>query len=146
MNSRVLPILNAVGCLVLAGLVVVQWSKELALDQKLSRLGTELTTAKEQAATETKRAADLERDISVLKESIESSQQASEQATRKFAEKETQSASLEAEITVAREQVETWQSAIAARDAKLRSLNEDLSATRRRLDEAIAKLKEAGAR
>lgn len=146
MNSRVLPILNAIGCLVLAGLVVVQWNKELVLDQKLTRLGTELTTAREQAAAEGKRAAGLERDISVLKESIESSQQASEEAARRFAEKETQTAGLEVEITTAREQVKTWQDAIAARDAKLRELNDELSATRRRLDEAIAKLKEAAAR
>lgn len=141
-----LPILNAVGCLILAVVVVVQWNKELALDQKLTRLGTELTTAKEQAAAEAKRATGLERDIFVLKESIESSQQAIEEAARRFAEKETQSAGLEAEITTAREQVKTWQDAIAVRDAKLRELNDELSATRRRLDQVIAKLKEAGGR
>ncbi len=146
MKSRVLPILNAVGCLVLAGLVVVQWNKELALDRKSARLGTELAAAKEQAAAEAKRAAGLERDISVLKESIESSQQASEEVARKFAEKVTQCAGLEAEMIIAREQVKTWQDAIATRDAKLRDLDAELTATRRRLDEAVTKLKAAGAR
>jgi chromosome segregation ATPase len=145
-KSRVLPILNAVGCLVLAGLVVVQWNKELALDRKSARLGTELAAAKEQAAAEAKRAAGLERDISVLKESIESSQQASEEVARKFAEKVTQCAGLEAEMIIAREQVKTWQDAIATRDAKLRDLDAELTATRRRLDEAVTKLKAAGAR
>ncbi len=146
MNSRVLPILNAIGCLILAGLVVVQWNKELALDQKLTTLRSELTTTREQAAAETKRAAGLERDIAVLKESIQSSQQASDEAARKFAEKVTQSAGLEAEVTAAREQVKTWQDAIATRDAKLRELDAELTNTRRRLDEAVAKLKTAGAR
>ena len=146
MKSRVLPILNAVGCLILAGLVVVQWNKELALDQKSARLGTELAAAKEQAAAEAKRAAGLERDISVLKESIESSQQASEEVARKFEEKVTQCAGLEAEMIIAREQVKTWQDAIATRDAKLRDLDAELTATRRRLDEAVTKLKAAGAR
>ena len=87
MKSRVLPILNAVGCLILAGLVVVQWNKEHAVDQKMTKLGGELTAAREQAAAEAKRAAALERDISVLKESIESAQKASEESARRFAEK-----------------------------------------------------------
>lgn len=146
MKSRFLPILNAVGCLILAGLVVVQWNKELALERKSTRLGTELAAAQEQAAAETKRAAGLERDIFVLKESIESSQQASEEAARKFAEKVTQCSGFEAEMIMAREQVKTWQDAIATRDAKLRDLDAELTATRRRLDEAVTKLKAAGAR
>jgi len=54
--------------------------------------------------------------------------------------------SAETEITAAREQLKTWETAIAARDEKLRALDAELTATRRRLDEAIAKLKEASTR
>ena len=146
MKSRFLPILNAIGCLILTGLVVAQWNKEHALDQKAARLGTELASARQQAATAEKRSADLERDIVVLKESIEASQKANEEAARQLAEKDTHSAGLEVEITAARDQVKAWQDAIAARDAKLREMDADLIATRRRLDEAIAKLRDAGAR
>lgn len=146
MKSRFLPILNAIGCLILAGLVVAQWNKEHAQDQRIARLGTELATAREQTVTAEKRSTDLERDIAVLKESIEASQKANEEAARKLAEKDTQSASLETEITAARDQMKAWQDAIAARDAKLRELDAERVATRRQLDEAVARLKAAGAR
>ena len=143
MKSRFLPILNLVGCLALTGLVVTQWNKERGLGDDLAKLRTRLAAATDLAAAEAKRAAALERDIEVLKESIESTQKAAEEAARNSAELET---TREAEAAAAREQVKTWQAAIDERDAKLRELNADLTATRQRLDAAIAKLKEAGAR
>lgn len=146
MNSRVLPILNAIGCLVLTGVVVLQWQRERALYESLSNLKTELHAANDQAAAETKRAAGLERDIAVLKESIEATQKAAEASARLMEEKTAQAAGLETEVSAAREQVKTWEAAIAARDEKLRALDAQLAATRQRLDDAIAKLKEAGAR
>jgi chromosome segregation ATPase len=146
LKSRFLPILNAIGCLVLTGLVVAQWNKEHALGQKVTRLGTELAAARQQASTAGKRATDLERDIVVLKESIEASQKANEEAARKLAEKDTLSAGLEVEITAARDQVKAWQDAIVARDTKLRELDAERVATRKQLDEAVARLKAAAAR
>ena len=119
MNCRALPILNAIGCLVLTGVIVLQWQRERALDGSLAQLKSEL-------ASESKRAADLERDIAVLKESLEATQQSAAQA--------------------AAEQLTIWQTAVAGRDAKLRELDAALAATRQRLDAAIARLKEAGAR
>lgn len=139
MKSRVLPILNAIGCLILTALVVVLWNRERIADQALSNLKSELRTAHEQTATEAKRAADLERDIAALKESIASSQRAA-------AEQATQSSGLQNEVSAARDQLKTWQVALAERDAKLRALSAELAATRQRLDAAIAQLKAAGAR
>jgi hypothetical protein len=145
-KSRVLPILNAIGCLVLTGVIVIQWQRERAAGASLAKLKTELAAAHDLAADEAKRATNLERDIVVLKESIEATQKAAEASARLMEEKTTQSAGLETEISAAREQVKTWEAAIAARDEKLLALDAELTATRKRLDEAIAKLKEASAR
>lgn len=146
MKSRVLPILNLVGCLALTGLVVLQWKQERALDSQVGKLQTELTAAHDATATEAKRATALQRDIEVLKESIEAIQKSAEAAAQSLAENESHAAELQTELSAAREQILEWQAAIAARDEKLGSLNTELVATRKRLDEAIAKLKAAGAR
>ena len=146
MKSRVLPILNTIGCLILSALILIQWQRERAFNESLAKLKTELAAAHDLAAAETQRAADLARDIAVLKESIEATQKAAESSARLMEEKTTQTASLEVEISTAREQVKTWETAIAARDEKLLTLAAELTATRKRLDEAIAKLKETGAR
>lgn len=146
MKSRVLPILNLAGCLALTGLVLLQWNRERALDSRIGKLQTELAAARDQSAAETKRAAALHRDIEVLKESIEATQKAAEAAANGLAENESQTAELQMELGAAREQIVEWQTAIAARDEKLKSLNTELVATRKRLDEAIGKLKTAGAR
>ena len=42
-----------------------------------------------------------------------------------------------------KQQVKTWEAALTERDAKLRSLDAELIATRKRLDAAIAELKSA---
>jgi chromosome segregation ATPase len=145
-KSRVLPILNTIGCLILSALILIQWQRERAAGASLAKLKTELAAAHDLAAAKTQRAADLARDIAVLKESIEATQKAAEASARLMEEKTTQTASLEVEISTAREQVKTWETAIAARDEKLLSLAAELTATRKRLDEAIAKLKEASIR
>jgi chromosome segregation ATPase len=145
-NSRVLPILNAIGCLILTGLVVGQWRKEHALVTRTAELEARLATCKEDAAAEAARATALERDISVLKESIEAVQKSAEQSAAALSAKEIEASSLQTESAAAREQLKAWEEAIAARDERLRKLNEELTATRARLDQAISKLKEIDAR
>lgn len=146
MNSRVLPILNLIGCLALTGLVVVQWRKERAMDGTLAGLKSELSTAKRQAAEDAKHRAALERDIAVLKESIEATQKAAETSDRNFAEKDQLATQLQTEIAAAREQVAAWEAALKQRDERIRALDADLTKTRARLDEAVIRLKAAGAR
>lgn len=146
MKIRILPILNAIGCLVLSLVVASQWLKERKTDQNLLEVRNNLTAAMDFSAAETRRATALERDIAVLKESIEATQKSAEEAARAAAENATQATGLETELTAAREQVKSWEAALTERDAKLRSLNDDLTATRKRLDTAIASLKAAGAR
>lgn len=150
MKSRVLPILNAIGCLILTGLVVTQWRLERGHLRDIQNLQSELAGSRENLTAETQRSAAHERDIAALKESIEATQQAAEAAARSLAEQSSQAEGLQTELATTREQaavqIKAWEDAIAARDAKLQSLNADLTATRARLDEAIAKLKAAGAR
>ena len=146
MFPRVLPLLNAIGCLALTGLVVVQWRKERNLDGELAGTRTELATAKGQAAEESKRRIALERDIAVLKESIEATQQAAESSARAVADKDQLATQLQTELRAALEQVAAWEVAVKARDERISALAADLAATRKRLDEAIDRIKAAGAR
>ncbi|MDP3850429.1 MAG: hypothetical protein Q8Q59_08005 [Luteolibacter sp.] len=146
MNSRVLPALNFIGCLALTGLVVIQWRKELASGGAIAGLKTELAAARSNAAEEAKRRVSLERDIAVLKESIEATQKAAETSAREFEEKEQLNSSLETELTAARGQVTAWEAALKQRDERILALNADLAKTRARLEEAITRLKGADAR
>ena len=146
MIPRALTILNAVGCLVLTGLVVAQWMKERSMHEDLTAVNRQLATARDEVAKEALRRVALERDIAMLKEAIESTQKAAESTTRELSEKSTLASGLQTELTAAREQVTQWEAALKARDERIQSLTGDLSATRKRLDEAIAKLKAAGAK
>lgn len=139
MKSRVLPIVNAIGCLALTGLVVSQWRQERVRIQENLQLHSELSLVRDQLATETTRSAALERDISALKESIELSRKSTAESANALVERDKQ-------LSAARESIQTWEAAITARDAKLRELHEELVSTRARLDEAVARLKAAGAR
>lgn len=124
----------------------MQWNKERALDGTISQLRSELSEARAAADVQRQRMASLERDISVLKESLEATQQAKEVATRALEEKEAAGELLVGELAAVRAQVALWQEAIAGRDEKIRELGEELVATRARLDTALLRLKEAGAR
>lgn len=146
MTPRALAIINAIGCLLLTALVVVQWRSERVMNGALGRLSAELATVNEQAAEEAKQRAALERDIAVLKETIEATQQAAESSARALVEKDALATRSQTELAAAREQVTAWEAALKVRDERIRSLDTDLSATRKRLDEAIVNLKAAGAR
>ena len=112
MNPRAFPILNAIGCLALTGLVIAQWRKERSLDGTLAGVKSELVAARNQAAEDAKQRAALERDIAVLKESIESTQQAAETSARTLAEKDQLATQLQTELSTAREQVIAWETAL----------------------------------
>ena len=145
MSPRALATLNAIGCLALTSLVVVQWRKERALDRELSRMTIELAAAENQAAEESKRRVALERDIAALKDAIEATQRASEASARALGEKDQLATQLQSELSSARGQVLAWEAALKARDEQIRSLDANLEVTRKRLDEAIARIKTAAA-
>ncbi len=146
MTPRALVIINTIGCLMLTALVVVQWRGERELDATVATLRSQLATAANQAAEDAKHRAALERDIAVLKESIEATQKAAESSALALAEKDVLAERLQTELTAATEQVAAWEAALKTRDERILSLSAEIDVTRKRLDEAIAKLKEAGAR
>lgn len=141
MSPRALAVLNAIGCLTLTGLVVTQWSKERTLDGALASMTADLAAANAQATAQAERRAALERDVTVLKDALAATQQAHESTARTLAENAQTTTRLQADLATARDQVTTWQAAINARDARIHTLDAELTAARRRLDEAIAKLK-----
>jgi predicted RNase H-like nuclease (RuvC/YqgF family) len=145
--SRFLPILNLVGCFVISGVIFAQWLKESGLVARIDLLNQELVAAREQTAKAEKHAAALESDVAQLKESIEATAHARQEAEATAARLTAEHNEKMAEFATANEQqVKTWEAAITERDDKIRELNTNLTATRERLNQAIAKLKEAGAR
>ncbi|MFT4175142.1 MAG: hypothetical protein QM627_00665 [Luteolibacter sp.] len=145
--SRILPILNLVGCVLITGLILFQWLKERRLDHRITTLTRELSESRSNYDAERKRAESLERDIVQLKDSIESAaasrKELEDAMTKLTTEQNELTANNQAAYT---EQVKLWEKAISDRDERIRALNGNLVATRQRLNEAIAALKKAGAR
>jgi chromosome segregation ATPase len=97
-----------------------------------------------------KRAANLSSDIDGLKVSIDSIRRAAEEQVQETKAQAGQAEALHTNLVQAQEQMKLMEEAIKARDEalkvrdeKLKEYGEALTATRKRLDEAIAKLKEA---
>jgi len=153
MSFRLLPILNAVGCAVLMVLVVIQWKGGQSLEDQLR--DSRAQTASEMKGREDaeKHAVQLQSDVDGLKASIDSMREGSvrdrktaEDAGKFASDKAGEVGALTINLGKAEEQLKVWEEAVKSRDEKLKELNDDLVATRQRLDEAIAKLKQAGAR
>lgn len=146
MNVRTITWINAIGCLVLVTLVVVQWRGEYVSGRELASLRTSLAEANAKTAEETARCVALERDLQVLKEAAEQSGKAVESGKSVAMTKDARIAELEAALKQAGGDVGKWQAAIAQRDDRIRKLEAEVAEARRRLNEAVAKLKAAGAR
>lgn len=150
MNGRGLTLVNAAGCVILGLLLVLQWRKERALDGRIQELQASWVASQDQTAAARERADVLEREQAMLKESIASLQQALATSGQLLAQRDAQLADLGAKMAVEQQQVATledqlksWQRAVTLRDERIHTLTTDLTNARRRLDEAIAKLKAA---
>lgn len=149
-----LLIANVIGVFVLTGLAAKQWLRERNLREEYQQRTTELEDTRGKLQEAENRAALLEADVSQLKEAVESSAKARAEAEKTLAqwtaERDAQTVVLTEQAATAtndaKTKIEEWSKAIAERDARIGKLQTDLSATRKRLDEAIARLKEAGAR
>jgi chromosome segregation ATPase len=146
MNTRVLPIINLVGCLSLSGLLIFQWRKEYITNAAADILRRELATTRQDIEEASRQRNALERDIVVLKESLEATQKSAEAAESSLEEKEQLCTELETGLAAARVQVAEWADAVEKRDERIRLLEADLTQARQRLDEAITRLKEASSR
>lgn len=153
-TNRILPIANLIGCLLITGIIVVQWINERVTHNAMGALNQKLETTREELDSEKRRASALDNDVKQLKESIESTMLArkeTEDAMAKLiAERDAQAATTASAVATNNEailkQTDIWEKALAERDAKIRELNTSLGAARSRLDAAIAELKAAGAR
>lgn len=150
-TSRILTALNALGCVLLIAVIIFQWQRELALGRALKATTAEIERTARRASDEESRRKALERDIELLKDSVDAVQQAAEESARQLGEQITTAAALEAELATARgqlalaaERLAAWETAVQARDERIETLTRDLAATRKRLDEAVARLKQAG--
>lgn len=143
MNGRGMALVNAVGCLVLGLLLVLQWRKQLVLDERIQDLKAGVVAARDQFTAERERTEMLGSEQAMLKESIESLQKTAEASGKLLAERDCRIAALDAQVAALEAQLKPWEAAIGQRDARIRILGADLTNARRRLDEAIARLKAA---
>lgn len=145
-TSRILPIINVIGCFLVTGVVIGQWIKERRVNGEIKNLRMEIASTQENYEKEHKRAETLQGDVNQLKDSIEAMAKAKMEFEASLAkDAEEHNARMQAENATAQEQTQLWQKAIADRDEVIAKLNSNLSATRARLDEAVSKLKKAGA-
>jgi chromosome segregation ATPase len=153
MSIRLLPIFNAIGCAVLMVLIVIQWKSGQSLEDQLRQSREQTASEMKGREDAEKRAGQLQSDVEGLKAAIEAiregserDRKAAEDAGKFAADKAGEVGALTIGLGKAQEQLKVWEEAVKSRDEKLKELNESLVATRQRLDEAIAKLKQAGAR
>lgn len=152
-TARLLPIINAVGCLVLIAFILIQWLDDSALNKKLNSVETALiheTNARTSAEFHSQK---LQQDIDGLKASIDSIRKDAEEHEKSLEASNAEVTALNAGLLTAQENAKAWEEAlktrdeaIAKRDEKIKELNTSVISTRKRLDEAIAELKKAGAR
>lgn len=157
--NRSLPIVNAVGCVVLVGFILIQWFGGQQLDQQLHEAKSREILEKNARFEAEKRANQLQSDIQGLKDSVDSIRQAADAAEKELTIKNEEIAKFAAGLEEAKATITTWEQAVkerdeaiqkrdaalAERDSKLKEVNGQLVATRKRLDEAVAELKKAGA-
>ncbi len=158
--ARTLPIVNAAGCLVLAGFILVQWFDGKSVAKDLHEARSQTIIEKNARLEIEERAKLLQSDVEGLKASIESIQASAELAEKKLAEQSAQLDITSKALEDAQGKVKEWEEAVKARDEaialrdtklleaseKVSQLNSTLVSTRKRLDEAVAELKKAGAR
>ncbi len=152
-TAKVLPIVNAVGCVVLVGFILIQWVGGSALGKKLHETESKFILERNARTEAEHHAKKLQGDIEGLKASIDSIRKDAETYEKDLEAKSAEVTALNAGLLDAQEKVKAWEEAlktrdeaIAKRDEKIKELNANLISTRKRLDEAIAQLKKAGAR
>jgi CHASE3 domain sensor protein len=146
MKQSLITVINAIGCVVLLGIIVAQWVQNEEQRKSFRELQSdrqEIIEARDEAE---KNITSLETDIADLKASLEATQKAAEEATLAGKTQQDQLQLVGTERDALRLQVSEWEAAIKLRDTALAEQNATLVALRKRLDEAIVELKKAGAK
>ncbi|MFM2171774.1 MAG: hypothetical protein RI957_2003 [Verrucomicrobiota bacterium] len=152
MMSRWLPLLNAVGCAALCIVIAVQWRHNESRRELYRRLQVDAHALQEQRDQALQRVDSLTTDLADLKQSLLETQKAADEASRLNKEQAEQLMASNtardqatAERDALRAQITQWETAIKERDLAIIERNEAIAALRKKLDEAIAQLKKAGA-
>jgi hypothetical protein len=152
MKSRWFPLVNAVGCAVLCGIVTMQWLQSESRREAYRQLQVQAHALQEQRDEALERVESLTTDIADLKASLLQTQKAADEASRLNREQAEQLVASNtardqatAERDALRGQITQWENAIKERDQAIMERNEAIAALRKKLDEAIAQLKKAGA-
>lgn len=152
MKSRWFPLVNAVGCAVLSGIVAMQWWQNESRRAAYRQLQVQAHAVEEQRDEALQKLDTLNTDIADLKQSLLQTQKAADEAARQNAEQAEQLFASDsardqatAERDAMRAQITQWQAAIKERDQAIIERNEAIAELRKKLDEAIAQLKKAGA-
>jgi len=141
MSTRVLMILNAIGCLLLTAVVVGQWAREHALKMQIKGLQYDIGSLQIRVDEEIQKREGVERDVVMLKDSLDQARKAIEVKDAQFAEREVVVGKLKQEIELTQKQLEVWNKAVEDRDRRIQLLNANLLEASKRLDEAIGQLK-----
>ena len=152
MKHTLIPLINAIGCAILLGIVALQLTQSEKRREAYRTLQVQAHAMAEERDEAVKRAESLAQDLAELKQSLMETQKAADEAARlsKIQGEELTAATTardqaSAERDALRQQVVQWEAAIKERDQAITERNEALVALRKKLDEAIAQLKKAGA-
>lgn len=153
MKQNLFTIVNAVGCLVLLVIVSLQWQQSEQQRKAYRDIQMKEHAANEAKAEAVTRADALMLDLTELKQSLMETQKNADAAgllhQQKLEELSTTKAAYDqaaAERETLKKSITEWEAALKLRDQTITEQNTSMIALRKKLDEAIAQLKKAGAK
>lgn len=153
MKSYLFTLINSIGCVVLFVIVGLQWRQSEEQRDAHRAILVKEHAAKEERDEAVARADALMNDITELKNSYMETQKAADAAGLTLQQKREELAVAKAaneqaavERDAMQKRILEWEAAIKLRDQTITEQNATMLALRKKLDEAIAQLKKAGAR
>lgn len=142
MTTRILIVLNLIGCLFLSSIVVVYWKRERGFTQQLERSQRDVVVMSAKLDVSRKEAAALNEDIDALKQSLQSLEEQRAMLQSELIVRQQRLAEvregLEGQLKA---QQARWEKALAERDERIVELQQQLVEVVKGYDEAVARLK-----
>ena len=153
MKQNLFTIVNAVGCLVLLVIVSLQWQQSEQQRKAYRDIQMKEHAANEARVEAVTRADALMLDLAELKQSLMETQKTADAAgllhQQKLEELGATKAAYDqatAERDALKKRITEWEAALKLRDQTITEQNASIIALRKKLDEAVAQLKKAGAK
>jgi hypothetical protein len=153
MKQNLFTIVNAVGCLVLLVIVSLQWQQSEQQRKAYRDIQMKEHAANQARVEAVTRADALMLDLTELKQSLMETQKTADAAgllhQQKLEELDTTKAAYDqatAERDALKKRITEWEAALKLRDQTITEQNASIIALRKKLDEAVAQLKKAGAK